>query len=808
MKIQGGIMFSLLNSADSAIRTFFSQLTETLGFAGYLALFVGVEVLFVLLFVLKSVFSYEKRLKNSFKNLNNWLFENKQINENNITEFNRLIKKGPKRLVYYWQQYILYREGAPSKYLTEENLIEKPLKTSSYASNIKNLTVLTVVWGVIAAIFGLASQTNLTLSLQNVAVGLIFSALVAVVGAIAIIILRARRVVNLDDIYHLYHYFARFTDNACAELTPFIDFDLLFTPKEIEKGNVHLREYYEARARKAKEEFERAAKTDDQATKYNFEEVGVDGSLLLNRAMTESEKFLNKKRETVDKIARIDSQKDALRRNYETVQMDLQRKIQATKENIAKLIEQQAATSSRVEVGLLRTQQEKEVAKQASLQKDYDKEEARYNTAKQELEEEIERLSALINDGQDEAIKGMKSEYQSFFAKVMKSAYNIAEKQIKSEKDALKKEADKTEEELINIQTQNKRLKDENDNLRAMLESQKETLRALLAENGEVPQEDVDGHYDEKGNYIYADGSYHDAEGLFHDVDGKVYNMNGELVAQDETPEEIALKEQEQIKQEQINQFGAYVSDNKEAVFENKVASGPIVEPYNPDEEKEEPVGPVVEPYIPDEEETQQQTEEIQEEPTVEEPQEVKRGRGRPRKEVSEEPVKKEPGKRGRPRKEPAAEEAPKAPAKKPGRPRKTEEEKGEPKARKKRGRPRKIVDKTREVKEEGPKRKPGRPRKDEKKQEVGVEEYNNAINQINQQMKDSQIDANKKIDEALNASYSDDKANQKEKLLKRYEELKKQVEDGKKKGLSQAEMSAINKELEDLIKKISAIDD
>lgn len=791
---KGGIMFSLLNALDSTLRTFFSQLTETLGFAGYLGVFVGVEVLFVLLFVLRSVFSYEKRLKRSFKNLNNWLFANKQINEGNITEFNKLVKKGPKRLVYYWQQYILYREENPSFYMNEKNLIEKPLKTSSYQSNIKNLGVLTLVWSALAAVFGLASQTNLTLSLQNVAVGLIFSVLVAVIGAVAIISLRARRVVNLDDIYHLYHYFARFVDNACAELTPFIDFDLLFTAKEIEKGNVQLREYYEARARKAKEEFEKASKNQEQVTKYNFESLGVDGSLLLNRAMIESEKYLNKKRDTIAEISRIEAQRDALKRNYETQQMDLQRKIQATKENIAKLIEQQAATSSRVEVGLLRTQQEKEVAKQASLQKDYDKEEARYNTAKQELEAEIEKLSGLIDAGLDEATRGMTSEYQSFFAKVMKSAYALADKQTKDEKNELKREAEKNEEELINVQTQIKRLKDENDNLKAMLENQKETLRSMLEENGEQLEETpVDGHYDENGNYIYSDGSYHDAQGLFHDVDGKIYNMNGELVSKDIDPEEAKQLEQEKFQKEQVDQFGAYVSNDLDTVFSE-----------DKPEEKTQP-----KTYLSEEVNVAPLTEgEVQ-----------KRGRGRPKKEVKED-FKPEPAKRGRPRKiepSPVVETSAKkpgrprkeetvvqVPVKKPGRPKKVEVEE-KPTVRKKRGRPRKIVDKTREVVQQ-PKRKPGRPRKEDKNTEVSVADMNNMINEISQKLNDSQIATNNKIDEVLKTSYNDEK--EKESILKQVDALKKQIDQGRKNGMTEAETARINKELDKLIKKMSSLND
>lgn len=138
-------MLSLLNNIDSSIKTFLNQLFESLGVVGFLCIILGIEILFIVLFSIKTVFSYEARLKRTLDKLNKWLFVNKKIDESNITEFNALIKKGPKRLTYYWQQYILYREGTPADYLTEENVIEKPLKTSSWSSNITTLTILSCV---------------------------------------------------------------------------------------------------------------------------------------------------------------------------------------------------------------------------------------------------------------------------------------------------------------------------------------------------------------------------------------------------------------------------------------------------------------------------------------------------------------------------------------------------------------------------------------------------------------------------------------------------------------------------------------
>ena len=67
-------MLSLLNTIDSSLRTFFNQLTESLGFGGYLGIVLGIEALFILLFVIKSIFSYEDRLKRSIDKANRNIF--------------------------------------------------------------------------------------------------------------------------------------------------------------------------------------------------------------------------------------------------------------------------------------------------------------------------------------------------------------------------------------------------------------------------------------------------------------------------------------------------------------------------------------------------------------------------------------------------------------------------------------------------------------------------------------------------------------------------------------------------------------
>lgn len=612
---------SLLGDIVGSLTSFFGQITNALGFGGILAICVGLEVIFVLLFAMLTTFSYEARLKRSLNKLNLWLFKNKKIDQSNLKEFNELIKKGPSRLSYYWQQYVLFREGDPSSYLSLENMIEKPLRTSSWANNIRNLNYTTIVWSIISFLFAVACQTHTgagsgaTLTAMSFAIALSIPALISVVGIIGAISLKGAKTFNLDDVYHIYHIFARFLNNACLDLPPYVDFDMLFSQKEIEKGNPQLREYYERRARQAKEEFENAKKSDIEYVEYNFEKAGVDGSLVLDRAMKETESFINKKTSMLAKIAHVEAQKEALKRNYENVQKDLQRKIQASKENIAKLISQQEATTNRLEVGFLRKQQEQEISKQEGLQQEYDQEETRYAISSEELEKEISSYRKAIDDSQNAVQNAMVAEYQSFYEKVMKSAYAQAERKVKDEKQTLKKERDRNEKELIIVQTQMKRLVDENNTLKARLGN----------EGGETQVQE--GKYDENGNYVYADGSFHDPNGLYHDVDGNIFDMNGNLISipEDEV-EELSEEEQELIADEIA--FGSLPGEDVKA----EIQAEPLMEEDSPAIATEE--------------------EKAEEKPAAK-TEKPKTGRGRPKKEKPvESPEPKEPKKRGRPKKE------------------------------------------------------------------------------------------------------------------------------------------------------------
>lgn len=738
--------FSMLADVDSSIISFFTQLTAVIGFGGYLGIALGVEVFFIILYLLKSAFSYEARLKRCVDKYNNWLFINKKLDKDNIKEFNNLVRKGPKRFVYFWQQFILFREKGPTHYMSEENLIDKPLKTSSWANNIKNFNIFTMVWAIVTLLFGFASQAGKSFSLNLFAVAFVIPVLVLLIGAITTIILKAKRVLNLDDLYHNYHLFARFITNACLDLPVYIDYDLLFTQKEISRGNPQLREFYENRARKAKEEFENAKQNEIEYVEYNFEKAGIDGSLVLDRAMRETEAYLNKKQLILTKITDIDMQREALRRNYENTQKDLQKKIQATKENIAKLLQQQEATTSRMEVSFLRKQQDQERAKQEQLQSEYDQEETRFAISNDELKKELEELHAQLDESKVNVEKAMLAEYQSFYEKVLKVSIDKAENKVKKEIATCREKAEESDKQLTIVQTQIKRLVDENEN-----------LRAKLAESAGKEQTQLQGKYDENGNYVYEDGSFHDANGFFHDVEGNIYDVNGNLVEQ---------KKQE--KNEHYDKFGVPLEvvedDNKveEDLNENENANmiamqfGETAEKLEQEEDQKENLA-----------EKENQKEEAKEEQTE------KKKRGRPRKVVVEEVEPKEPKKRGRPRKE----------------------DKGETSSN----------NKTQTVKKRSPYKKSTTSKKTSSKKEPSLEQISKMISEEEEKLNKMKAFINSEIDDAMTVENNQiDK--EKDEIMKTVESLKEQAESVKQTEKSENELANINKRLEELINEISKL--
>lgn len=464
--------FSLIADIESAFESFFQSLTTSTTFNILFFFGIGLELFFILLFGIMSRFSYESRMRRHLDKLNRWLFVHRSLDKENIKEFNDMVKKAPKRLTINWQQYILYREKSPSQYMSVENIIEKPLRTSSFASNIKNLTWISIVWALVTFIVGISYQNfgDTILNATMLVTSFVIPLFIAIMCTIAVIILRARKNANLDELYQNLHLFQRFIDNTCVDLPPFIDYSLLFSDEEIDKGIPALREYLEKRARQEKEEFDKIAKEEGVTyEKYNFEGLGIDGQNILERAMKESEAYLSKRDKTLAKIAQIEASVESLKKNFENIQKDFQKRMQVSKENIERLRQQQEETTNRIESNFLRKQQNQEISKQEKEEADFEQQRRRFLVEKNEYEEVIKNLNDEIESNKNEVEEAMMSEYETFYTKLFNTAISEAEKKVKDKISSLTTANQNIEEDLTVKEAQLKRIIDENETLKRKL---------------------------------------------------------------------------------------------------------------------------------------------------------------------------------------------------------------------------------------------------------------------------------------------------------------------------------------------------
>lgn len=759
--------FSFLADIKSAFESFFVSLTSSVSFNLIFLVSLGLEVFFIGLFAILSRFSYESRMRRSLDKLNRWLFKHKNLDKENIKEFNAMVKKAPKRLNVNWQQYILYREKAPSEYMSVENIIEKPLRTSSFAANIKNLTWVSLIWALFSFVVCLSSQNfgGTVIDATMIIISMVAPILIGLMCMITVMILRARKNVNLDELYQNLHIFDRFVDNACVDLPPYIDYSLLFTAQEIDKGIPALREYLESRARKEKEEFDKIAEEENTTyEKYNFEELDIDGQNILERAMKESEAYLSKKSQTLVKISQIEETLETLKRNFANVQKDFQKSVQVSKENMEMLRRQQEETTSRIESGAIRKRLNDEVTKQEKRQADYNQQQDRYAVEKSEYEEAMKSLYDELDSGKNKVEEAMLSEYETFYGKIFNTAVEEAENKVKDKIQSLTEAKAETEEDLTIKEAQLKRVIDENETLKRKLGMDYETIEIESAKLSEVPEEEK--------------------------------KVEEEPVSKLITPEQVAqsIKEKQEEKQGKNKKHAAKTEETEVAAAPAEAVEEAKAEENQPEVVEEiapvEKVEPVVEEYVPSaaqeeqEEETAVETSEEEAKPAAE----GAKRRGRPKKGEEKTIEELVANKRGR------------------GRPRKAvEEEAAEPAAPKKRGRPAGTTKKPKVEEPVGEKRGRGRPKKETTNE---LNNINKKIDAEQKRLENMKADLDNKIQKAIvDLDAESSKQERRDEILNEISALKEQVEKAKQENAS-VEIEKLNAKIEGLLTEIQNLND
>ena len=379
-------------------------------------IFIGIMILAVIVLGTLVRKSYENKILKSVNKLNKYFLSKPFITEENLVEFNLKMKKVPKVLRNNWQIYMLNREDAPTKYINVDTCIDKPLKTGSIEKNMKNFTTFTILLAILSFAVGLqyASVVN-----HNQLVAILFDALfiplaLAIIYTITILAVRASK----NDIYAcLYDNFPLYERNltkAVTTLPAYVDYEILFTKKEIKEGIPILQQYLEKRALVEQQELERARENSVAVEEYDFSDLGVDGSLILERSMKESETFINIRRRLQDEIGSIETEISNYKKNYEETLKDLQRKLQASRENLESLKTQQEESTNRIESNYIRKQQADEIKKQQQLEKDIEEATTKFNDEQLSLQQDIEKREKEIAEKREFVEQAMSLEFKHY----------------------------------------------------------------------------------------------------------------------------------------------------------------------------------------------------------------------------------------------------------------------------------------------------------------------------------------------------------------------------------------------------------
>lgn len=397
------------------VSDFFNLITSEMGILywsiGVLALMV---VAFIVLLVLTKK-SYEVTLLASVEKLNRYFLSKPFITEENLVEFNLKMKKVPKVLRTHWQMYMLNREDTPSAYINVDTCIDKPLRTSAIEKNMKNFATFTILLVVMSLLVGFGAIGSASLAVTEVIFqSLIVPCLLTFLYTMFQLIMNAWKNAIYFDLYDTFPMFERNLNKAVSTLPPYVDYEILFTKKEIRDGIPVLQQYLEKRALLEQEELEKARLNAVACEEYDFAELGIDGSLVLERAMKETETFLSSKRRLQTECDQIEAEKENYKKNFESTSKEYQRKLAASRENLESLRQQQESSTNRIEANYIRKQQSDEIKKQQQIEKDSDEATAKYKEEQASLEEEINKRKEEIEEKRKFVEQAMLLEFKHY----------------------------------------------------------------------------------------------------------------------------------------------------------------------------------------------------------------------------------------------------------------------------------------------------------------------------------------------------------------------------------------------------------
>ena len=440
----------LLDVFDSIINLF-GQVSESIGLSLLAVAGLSLMLLTIVVSFLVTQFSIEIKTAKAVEKINKYLELNPFITDENLVEFNKLMKHIPAPMRLQWQQYMVNRDKKPSEFFTEHNCIEKPFKTSAYASQIVAVRVFTVCISILAFLFSSAyfvRTNNAVFSFSAVLSSLLISGVIGLVGALYTLFLKARRNSSLSELYYNFADYQKYMDRACTSLPDYVDYEILFTRKEITSGIPVLQEYLRQRALYEQEQINKAKESQVQHEHYDFSSLGINGSLIMEKSMEQCEFFTGNRKRIEAEIASIQGEKDILERQNDEKNKTTQRKLRDIQESLDRLKEKLDATTSMVLSNDLRKQRENEVQKQRQLEKESAEQSKKYDDDRKKLDEQIAAKREELEQIRKQVESTIIVEFKLYADKIYEELKGVADAQIKEEIDKLTAEKTQLEQTL------------------------------------------------------------------------------------------------------------------------------------------------------------------------------------------------------------------------------------------------------------------------------------------------------------------------------------------------------------------------
>ncbi len=407
---------------------------------------LAILVVLIVYRTIRNRFTTEVTTYKAINKINEYLAKNPFITEENLVEFNRLMMNAPKTLRFQWQRYIINRDKKPSDFMNEENCITRPLRTNSYKQGLNTFLFSSVALSLFSAFLMIAFHNvnvdsvagSILLSLVTPGISLFLSIIYMMFGNILYNAI-------MTDLYYSYSNFEKNIDRAVTTMPEAIDYEIIFTPKEIQNGIPALQEFLEQRALYDQEQLKKAKESEVEHETYNFDALGVDGSLVMQRALKESELYLGNRRRLLAEIETIQTEKSSVQKDFDEENKNYQRNLRDIREEISSIKSKIEVVTNEITRSSLRRQQSAEVEKEQNIEKEIEKATNKYNDRIAKLNAEIDKKRKEIDDSKLIAEKSLTDEFKHFSDKAYKDLRKVAESEVKQEVENLTEEKNNLE---------------------------------------------------------------------------------------------------------------------------------------------------------------------------------------------------------------------------------------------------------------------------------------------------------------------------------------------------------------------------